>query len=60
MRLYCDDQYKRSILQSSLSIGSLFGLIVMNFVSDIKGRKFALIADLGIAVLSTASNFYNK
>lgn len=56
MKLYCEDQYKRSIIQSSLSIGSLFGLILMNIVSDIKGRKFALMADLIIAIVSAACN----
>ena len=54
MKLYCEDQYKRSIIQSSLSIGSLFGLILMNIVSDIKGRKFALMVDLIIAIVSAA------
>lgn len=53
MKLYCEQQYKRSIIQSSLSIGSLLGLLVMNVVSDFKGRKFALLMDLCIAVTSS-------
>lgn len=53
MKLYCDNQYKRSIVQSSLSIGSLLGLIFMNVVSDLKGRKYALMADLFLAILSS-------
>lgn len=45
MELYCDQQYKRSIIQSSLAIGSLMGLIIMNVLSDLKGRKLALVID---------------
>lgn len=52
MELYCDQQYKRSIIQSSLAIGSLMGLIIMNLLSDLKGRKLALVIDFLIATLS--------
>lgn len=52
MELYCDQQYKRSIIQSSLAIGSLMGLIIMNVLSDLKGRKLALVIDFLIATLS--------
>lgn len=65
MELYCEQQYKRSIIQSSLSIGSLLGLIIMNIVSDLKGRKTALLIDLCLGVssslckyMSYASNVY--
>jgi MFS family permease len=50
--LYCARQGERELIQSLLSIGSLLGLITMNFLSDIKGRKFALIGSLCIGLLS--------
>lgn len=53
MGLYCDRQGERDAIQALLSIGSLVGLIVMNVVSDIRGRKFVLIIDLVIAVLGS-------
>lgn len=53
MGLYCDKQGERDAIQALLSIGSLVGLIVMNVVSDIRGRKFVLIIDLIIAVLGS-------
>lgn len=56
MKLYCAQQYKRSIIQSSLSIGSLLGLIIMNVVSDLKGRRFALLVDLLLAITSSFCN----
>lgn len=52
MELYCDQQLKRSVIQSSLSVGSLVGLIVMNIIADLKGRRTALLMDLGLAVFS--------
>lgn len=57
MRLYCDSQYKRSIIQASLSVGSLLGLIIMNVVSDVKGRKYALLVDLFLAAMSAGFTF---
>lgn len=52
MGLYCDRQGERDLIQSSLSIGSLIGLVLMNFLSDLRGRRLALIADLIIGTLS--------
>lgn len=52
MGLYCDRQNERDLIQSSLSIGSLIGLVLMNFISDLRGRRLALIADLIIGTLS--------
>lgn len=52
MELYCDQQLKRSVIQSSLSVGSLIGLIIMNVVADLKGRRTALLIDLGLAIFS--------
>ena len=46
MGLYCDRQGERDAIQSVLSIGSLVGLFVMNYLSDLKGRKKAFIINL--------------
>lgn len=56
MGLYCSQQYKRSIIQSSLSVGSLLGLVIMNVLSDLKGRRYALLADLSLAAASALGN----
>jgi MFS family permease len=53
MGLYCNRQSDRDLIQAFLSVGSLIGLIVMNFVSDLRGRKLALIIDLLIAFSSS-------
>ena len=57
MGLYCDRQGQRDAIQSLLSIGSLVGLVVMNFVSDLRGRKFVLIIDLIVAVFGSLCTF---
>lgn len=59
MELYCAQQIKRTIIQSSLSVGSLIGLIVMNIVSDMKGRRTALLIDLCLAMVSVGSTINN-
>jgi len=51
--LYCDRQTERDLIQALLSVGSLLGLILMNVISDIRGRKLALVIDLVIAALSS-------
>lgn len=55
MGLYCGRQGSRDAIQAMLSVGSLLGLIIMNVVSDLRGRRLALIADLAIATLSALS-----
>lgn len=52
MGLYCERQGSRDAIQAMLSVGSLLGLIIMNVVSDLRGRRLALIVDLLIATLS--------
>lgn len=39
--LYCENQILRNIIQSSIYIGSISGLIIMGIISDKYGRKFA-------------------
>ena len=51
LELYCDRQAERSMIQSALPIGSFAGLILMNYLSDRKGRRLAVIMDLFIGLL---------
>lgn len=53
--LYCDGQGNRNLIQSISSIGSIFGLYVVNWISDAKGRKTASILGQSIAILSIVS-----
>lgn len=57
MELYCDKQLERNIIQSILPVGSMFGLIFTNCLSDIKGRKFALILVQVIGILGVGRKF---
>lgn len=57
MGLYCDRQGERDLIQALLSVGSLLGLVLMNVISDIRGRKLALVADMIIAVISCLRTF---
>ena len=50
--LYCDKQAERSIIQSALPIGSFAGLLLMNLLSDQKGRKVAIVSDMFIGLLA--------
>ena len=53
--LYCERGIERSIIQSSLSVGSVLGLFIMNIISDVKGRKFAFILALILAEMGVGS-----
>jgi MFS family permease len=43
MKLFCDLEWARDLLQSIFSIGAFVGLIIINMVSDAKGRKIAYV-----------------
>lgn len=47
--LYCDNQTYRNLVQSTLYIGSILGLFIMNMLSDTKGRKYSFILSWAIA-----------
>lgn len=47
--LYCENQTYRNLIQSTLYIGSIMGLFIMNMLSDTKGRKFSFTLSLAIA-----------
>ena len=47
--LYCENQTYRNLIQSTLYIGSVIGLFIMNMLSDTKGRKFSFVLSLAIA-----------
>jgi hypothetical protein len=38
------------MIQAALPIGSILGLLIMNVISDLKGRRFALIIALSVAI----------
>lgn len=52
--LYCDREGERDAIQSLLSLGSLLGLVLMNYLADLKGRKTALMLDLVIGIMGIA------
>ena len=56
MELYCDKQAERNMIQSIIPIGSILGLIIVNSLSDIKGRKFAFILVQIVGIVGVGCN----
>lgn len=57
MGLYCDMESARVLIQSIFPIGSFIGLIVVNLLSDTRGRKFAFQLTLSICLVGILRNF---
>lgn len=57
MGLYCDMASARVLIQSIFPIGSFIGLIVVNLLSDTRGRKFAFQLTLSICLVGILCNF---
>lgn len=53
MELYCDKQAQRSIIQAALAIGAVAGLMIVNIISDNKGKRTALMVTQLTAILGT-------
>jgi len=51
MELYCSQQYLRNFMQSILALGSVFGLLVVNYLSDHKGKKASILTIQAVAIL---------
>ncbi len=49
-------QWARLTIQSIFPIGSFVGLMVINLVSDTRGRRVAILLDLSIAVVGVMCN----
>lgn len=58
--LYCDNQTYRNLIQSTLYIGSVMGLFIMNMLSDTKGRKFSFLLSWGIANIGILCKCYRN
>lgn len=56
MGLYCDMGSARVLIQSIFPIGSFIGLIVVNLLSDTRGRKFAFQLTLSICLFGILRN----
>jgi len=56
--IYCGDKItERSVIQSMLGIGAVFGVFFINIVSDLRGRKFSLLIAMFFGVLSSLRNY---
>ena len=51
-------QWARIIIQSIFPIGSFFGLMIINLVSDTRGRRVAILLDLTISVFGVLCIFF--
>ena len=61
--LYCDDDYKNSIISSMGALGSFLGFIIFPMLSDNKGPRIALISSwftciTGNIIMAVANNYY--
>jgi MFS family permease len=52
LSLYCDKQFERNLIQSSLAFGAVAGLLIINYVSDTQGRKFGLLVGQFVAIFA--------
>lgn len=59
LNLYCDRQGERSLIQAALAIGAVAGLMIVNIISDNKGKKTALIVTQCTAILGTGRTLPN-
>lgn len=57
LQLYCGLQWARLTIQSIFPIGSFAGLMVINLISDTRGRRTAVLLDLAISVIGVLCNF---
>ena len=47
--LYCGEKADdRNLIQSMVGLGSLFGVIIVNILSDFIGRKFSYLLSIGL------------
>jgi hypothetical protein len=54
LELYCDKQFERNSMQSVLALGSVFGLLVTNYVSDHWGKRTSMLLIEAIAAVGFA------
>lgn len=54
--LYCHLEWARLTIQSMFPVGSFVGLMVVNLVSDTKGRRTAVLLDLAVAIVGSMCN----
>lgn len=55
LELYCDRQSMRNLIQSVYALGAIFGLLLVNYISDTRGRKIALIITQCVSIASVIS-----
>jgi MFS family permease len=60
LSLYCEGQVDRNLIQSMSSVGSVVGLLVVNFYSDTQGKKKAMLMTLLIGMFSTARKSWSN
>ena len=58
--LYCGKQWARLTIQSIFPIGSFVGLMIINLVSDTKGRRTAILLDLLISLIGLLRNLMSN
>ena len=51
-KLYCNKKDDRNLIQSLYGLGSMLGVVFVNFISDYNGRKFSIILSIAVQVIS--------
>lgn len=55
--LYCHKQIDRNIIQSISFLGAISGLLAINYISDKRGRKTAILIAQAVAIFGISSTF---
>lgn len=50
--LYCGKSWARVTIQSIFPLGSFIGLLIMNVISDTRGRRQAFLGALGTSIIA--------
>ena len=56
--LYCDKSASRNIVQSSIYIGSIIGLLVLTPFADEKGKKKVFLIAIALCIFGLLSNYF--
>jgi MFS family permease len=56
--LYCGKNWARVIIQSISPLGSFIGLLIMNVISDTRGRRQAFLISLAISIFAVLRIFF--
>ena len=58
--LYCGKSWARVTIQSIFPLGSFIGLLIMNVISDTRGRRQAFLGAIGISIFAVLRKIFGN